>query len=94
MGNDKGSEEARFLAALGKTDVAISERIAKHDLSPKEKQIADLLVTGLSNKEIGYIVRHSEQVVKNYIRKMYLKAGIHSRVSFAFWWSKKRQGEK
>lgn len=51
-------------------------------LSPKEKRILPWVAQGMGNKDIGAAVGIGEQVVKNYLRTSYAKAGMESRVEF------------
>ena len=52
-------------------------------LSPKEKAIITGITQGKRNKEIAYEMRTSEQVIKNYLRKIYEKLGVEDRVELA-----------
>ncbi|MBR3735603.1 MAG: response regulator transcription factor, partial [Lachnospiraceae bacterium] len=50
------------------------------DLTEREREIASLLVEGLSNRQIADKLFISEGTVKNYISSIYDKTGIHDRV--------------
>lgn len=50
------------------------------ELTEREREIASLLVEGLSNKQIADRLFISEGTVKNYISSIYDKTGIHDRV--------------
>jgi DNA-binding NarL/FixJ family response regulator len=50
--------------------------------SPRQQQVVGFLVKGLSNKEIATELGTSEQVIKNQVRVIYLKAGVEDRVHF------------
>jgi len=52
-------------------------------LSPKEKAIITCITRGLRNKEIAYEMQTSEQVIKNYLRKIFDKLGVEDRVELA-----------
>jgi two-component system, NarL family, nitrate/nitrite response regulator NarL len=52
-------------------------------LSPKEKAIITGITRGMRNKEIAYEIGTSEQVIKNYLRKIYDKLGVEDRVELA-----------
>lgn len=50
-----------------------------HGLTDRERQIAHLVVTGKSNKEIGVALNLSASTIKNHIYKLYQKLDINSR---------------
>lgn len=50
-------------------------------LTSRERQLLMLLARGLSNKEIAGEFLIKEQTVKNYLRPLYDKLGVHDRVS-------------
>ena len=50
------------------------------ELTEREKEIAGLMVEGLSNRQIADKLYISEGTVKNYISNIYDKTGIHDRV--------------
>jgi len=52
-------------------------------LSPKEKAIITGITRGMRNKEIAFEIGTSEQVIKNYLRKIYDKLGVEDRVELA-----------
>ena len=54
-------------------------------LSPKEQQIISGVTQGLRNKEIAQAVGTTEQVVKNYLRKIYDKLGVSDRLELALY---------
>jgi DNA-binding NarL/FixJ family response regulator len=54
-------------------------------LSPKERQIISGVTQGLRNKEIAQEVGTTEQVVKNYLRKVYDKLGVSDRLELALY---------
>jgi two-component system, NarL family, nitrate/nitrite response regulator NarL len=54
-------------------------------LTPKELRIVALLTQGMKNKEIARQVGTSEQVVKNYLRKVYDKLGVSDRLELALY---------
>ncbi|MCR5251826.1 MAG: response regulator transcription factor [Lachnospiraceae bacterium] len=50
------------------------------EMTAREREIASLLVEGLSNRQIADKLFISEGTVKNYISSIYDKTGIHDRV--------------
>ena len=49
-------------------------------LSARQREVMELVITGLSNKEISTQMGITEQVVKNYLKVIYEKMGVESRV--------------
>lgn len=54
-------------------------------LSEKELNIIAGVTQGLRNKEIAYNIGTTEQVVKNYLRKVYDKLGVSDRLELALY---------
>lgn|SRR5487761_720421 len=54
-------------------------------LSPKELEIITCVTQGMRNKEIAYQLGTTEQVVKNYLRKIYDKLGVSDRLELALY---------
>jgi DNA-binding NarL/FixJ family response regulator len=54
-------------------------------LSPKEIAIITCITRGMRNKEIAYHVGTTEQVIKNYLRKIYDKLGVSDRLELALY---------
>jgi two-component system nitrate/nitrite response regulator NarL len=54
-------------------------------LSPKELSIIALITQGKRNKEIGFQLNTTEQVIKNYLRKIYDKLGVSDRLELALY---------
>jgi DNA-binding NarL/FixJ family response regulator len=54
-------------------------------LSPKEMAIITCITQGKRNKEIAYELGTSEQVIKNYLRKIYDKLGVSDRLELALY---------
>lgn len=52
-------------------------------LSPQENQILDLIVEGLSNREIAERLFLAEQTVKNYVSRLLAKLGVDRRTQAA-----------
>jgi DNA-binding NarL/FixJ family response regulator len=55
----------------------------KVQLTPKESAIVSCVTQGMKNKEIAIRVGTTEQVVKNYLRKVYDKLGVADRLELA-----------
>ena len=54
-------------------------------LSDKELAIIACITRGMRNKEIAYQIGTTEQVVKNYLRKIYDKLGVADRLELALY---------
>src|SRR5260370_309254 len=62
----------------------VSQR-PKVQLTPKESLIVSCVTQGMKNKEIALRVGTTEQVVKNYLRKVYDKLGVADRLELALY---------
>jgi two-component system, NarL family, nitrate/nitrite response regulator NarL len=58
---------------------------AKPKLSPKEIAVITCITQGKRNKEIASQLGTTEQVVKNYLRKIYDKLGVNDRLELALY---------
>ena len=54
-------------------------------LTPREIQVAALVYNGLTNREIGGAIGTTEQVIKNYLRVVFDKLGVWSRLELALY---------
>jgi two-component system, NarL family, nitrate/nitrite response regulator NarL len=54
-------------------------------LTPKELAITTCITQGMRNKEIAYELGTTEQVIKNYLRKVYDKLGVSDRLELALY---------
>ena len=54
-------------------------------LTPREKQIVDLVSQAKLNKEIAYELHLSEGTIKEYLNKVYRKLGLKNRTELAVW---------
>ena len=73
-------EAGDLIAGLGD---AIDRQLDRWALSPAEKEVALLLLKGLSHKEIGTIRNVSEATVRQQARALYAKAGLEGRRDLA-----------
>ena len=64
--------------------VLVSPRSRPH-LSQKEVAIITCITRGMRNKEIAYQIGTTEQVIKNYLRKIYDKLGVSDRLELALY---------
>ena len=54
-------------------------------MSPKETAIITCITQGKRNKEIAFQLGTTEQVIKNYLRKIYDKLGVSDRLELALY---------
>ena len=74
-------KEAReLLEGLG---VALDRQFERWALSPAEKEVAMLLLKGLSHKEIGVVRSITEATARQQSRAVYKKAGLSGRADLA-----------
>jgi DNA-binding CsgD family transcriptional regulator len=59
--------------------------LRRTQLTPKETVIVSCVTQGMKNKEIAVRVGTTEQVVKNYLRKVYDKLGVADRLELALY---------
>ncbi|MCC7498270.1 MAG: response regulator transcription factor [Bryobacterales bacterium] len=60
-----------------------SEMKMRSDLTPRERQVADLIETGLTNKEIAEQLGISPGTVKIHLKHIFEKTGVHGRYGLA-----------
>lgn len=67
------------------TDVAdiLSQNIGQEQLTASEKRILEMIVRGLSNKEIARKSKISENTVKTHVKNIFDKIGVSDRTSAA-----------
>ncbi|MGA3194214.1 MAG: response regulator transcription factor [Terriglobales bacterium] len=58
-------------------------RGSSESITEREKQVLTMLVSGLSNKEIGAPLGITERTVKAHIAKMMRKVGVHNRIELS-----------
>lgn len=80
-------EAARWRAEAGDLitglSAAIDDQLERWALSPAEKEIALLLLKGLSHKEVAGLRQVSESTVRQQARAIYRKAGLTGRADLA-----------
>ena len=78
---ERWREEARdLIAGLG---AAIDRQLERWGLSPAEKEVAMLLLKGLSHKEIAGVRNVGEATVRQQATALYRKAGLEGRRDLA-----------
>ncbi|MEO3754673.1 response regulator transcription factor [Streptomyces sp. B6B3] len=75
---------ARLMNSLrGAEEPATPQDQALADLSPREREILELIGEGLTNRQIGQRLYLSEKTVKNHISRLLAKLGVERRVQAA-----------
>ncbi len=54
-------------------------------ITVREKQVIALVAEGCTNSEIAKTIGTTENVVKNYLRTLFDKTGMWSRLELALW---------
>ena len=74
----------RVCVTCRKPRIRKNESLCRH-LTPREKQIVDLISQAKLNKEIAYELHLSEGTIKEYLNKVYRKLGVKNRTELAVW---------
>jgi DNA-binding NarL/FixJ family response regulator len=86
---------ARTFAPRSGNAVAVPEQPAGHTtvtdaagdaLTDRERAIAELVVTGETNKQVGARLYLSEKTVETHLSRVYAKLGVKSRMELAATW--------
>ena len=59
-------------------------------ITPREKDIINLIIEGKTNSEIADILHISIHTVKTLIENIYFKTGVHNRVQVAIFFYKNK----
>jgi len=74
-----------MIEAYRSQSTALTAPRPKNRLSDKELLIVSCVAQGMRNKEIAQQVGTTEQVIKNYLRKVYDKLGVSDRLELALY---------
>src|SRR4029077_5750638 len=78
-----GATAAKILKEFAAQASKDSETTAVSDLTPREKEVLQLLAAGLTNKEIGIRLDIAENTVKNHLKSILGKLHLQTRVQAA-----------
>jgi len=67
---------------VGKPSIDLYTAMDRLSLSPRQKQIANLVIQGFGNREISERLSISEHTVKRHLQAIYAKAEVNSRARF------------
>lgn len=59
----------------------LSEHLGQEDLTKTEQRVLQMLVGGMSNKEIGFALDISENTVKTHVKNIFDKLGVSDRTT-------------
>ncbi len=83
---------AKLAQGFAKVSITVSASNKDKFFSKREKEVADLLVKGLTNKEISSSLFISEGTLRNYVSKIYNKIGIGERTQAVLYLKEKGFG--
>ena len=63
-------------------------------LPPSLARVADAVARGLSDKEIAAEIGAPLATVRTYVRRVYSRLGVHSRVALILRWSQRNQNRE
>jgi len=74
-----------FIQAMIKQSIfsQIEESNIMKELSPRQREIAEMVAMGMSNKEIAKLADITEQTVKTHLKTIYEKVDVHTRLELA-----------
>lgn len=83
LGESAGADACRRALAL----VQLSEQpTAPGGLTPRERQVAALIATGSTNRQIAEALHISAGTAGRHVANIFLKLGIHARAQLASWY--------
>ncbi len=74
-------ESSNPIQPEGNTFSELRVSLKAHPLTNRETEIVLLVLQGLSNKEIACACSITEQTVKDHLKHVYAKAGVHQRTA-------------
>jgi DNA-binding NarL/FixJ family response regulator len=73
------ADAREHLHALGR---AIEEQFSRWNLTGREREIARLLLKGLSHRQVALVTASSKRMIHEEVRRVYAKAGLGGRSAF------------
>jgi len=61
----------------------LAAQLDRPHLSPRELEVLDLIVRGLSNKQIAYDLKISQETAKNHVKHIFEKLDVRNRTQAA-----------
>lgn len=85
-GITEGRKRVKLATALAALNVSVGGQLERPpQLAPKEIKVATLVSRGMSNRDIASEIGTSTQVVKNYLRTVYDRLGVWTRLELALY---------
>jgi DNA-binding NarL/FixJ family response regulator len=69
--------------AAGLSDIGYRIMDGKRDMTPRQRQVAELVRKGESNKGIGRELHLSPRTIKVFVSQLFAKFDVHNRTSLA-----------
>jgi DNA-binding NarL/FixJ family response regulator len=89
LGDSAGTDACRRALAL----VEFADQpIAPGRLTPRERQVAALIATGSTNRQIAQALQISSGTAGRHVANIYLKLGFHTRAQLASWYASNAPG--
>ena len=82
-GDDPGPDTVAVTLAPASATELEPLRLALHDLTPREREVAKLLVRGAANDEIARALWISRHTVKDHVKAVYAKLHVTSRAELS-----------
>jgi serine/threonine-protein kinase PknK len=82
-GGEMAIDDAIALARTGPPVTAKATRPSLGSLTPRETDVARLVVSGLTNRQIGQALVITEKTAANHVQRVLDKLGVHSRTQLA-----------
>ena len=79
---DSGAQRAVVIEPVSARELA-QVIVRAYALSPRERQVAELVLRGQSTKEIASSLELSTHTVTDYLKSLFEKVGVHSRTELA-----------
>jgi DNA-binding NarL/FixJ family response regulator len=77
---------------LSQNQKSSSDLYGPRRLSEKDHHVIELVAQGLKNRDVAQALGTTEFVIKNYLKAIYDKVGVWSRLELALWYEARRAG--
>jgi DNA-binding NarL/FixJ family response regulator len=87
LGNEAGAEACQQGLAAVAQALGEPHRMCRDILSPRERQVAELVARGLSNGEIARVLNIADGTARRHVSNILARLGFHSRAQIAGWFA-------